>query len=112
LLKRYFDDKEKVEMRSLVWLDRVRAPGFPDDIKCLVYDEKTKNGEWVWARLLHQYAEHRFICRLLNEPFKEFGVHKGDTISVLAVIKGNETSCICTGKAELIGQDRVSKLQD
>lgn len=96
----YYDDEEKMEMRSLTWLDQVRAPGFPDDIKCLVYDEKTKNGEWVWARLLHQYADCRFICRLLNEPFKDFGVHKDDTISVLAVTKDNETSCICTGKAE------------
>lgn len=107
----YYDDEEKEEMRSLIWLDQVRAPGFPDDIKCLVYDEKTKNGEWVWATLIHQYADYRFICRLLNEPFKEFGVHKGDTISVLAVIKSNETSCICTGKAELIEKLRGGKFE-
>ncbi len=110
MLKIYNDDKEKAKMRSLLWLDQVRAPGFPDDIKCLVYDEKTEYGEWVWARLMHQYAENRFICRLLNEPFKEFGVHKGDTIAVLAVIQENETSCICTGKAESIGKLRVEKI--
>lgn len=35
----------------------------------------------------------------------------GDTISVLAVIQENETSCICTGKAELIGKLQGGKIE-
>jgi hypothetical protein len=61
-------------LRALPLLDPVRAPGYPDDIKCLLFDKTgSKDGEWIWAKVIRQDGDGLFLCRLINEPFQDFG---------------------------------------
>lgn len=83
------EDNAVLPLRSLSLLDPFRAPGFPDDIKCLLLDDtRGKDGEWVWAKLIRQAADGLFVCRLLNEPFQDFGLHEGDLLKVAVSERG------------------------
>jgi len=80
----YYENTEPLRaLRALPLLDPLRAPGYPDDIQCLLYDKTgKKDGEWVWARLFRQESDDIFFCRLQNEPMQDFGVHAGEEICV------------------------------
>jgi len=101
-LQYYCDGDDAVRpLRSLSLLDPLRAPGFPDDIKCLLFDDtRGKDGEWIWAKLIQRAADGLFVCRLLNEPLQDFGLHEGDLVHVAVSERGDGLASICVGKAE------------
>ena len=100
-LEHYYEGEESTQaLRAITRLDPVRAPGFPDDIKCLLYDSTgAKDTECVWAKLLRQLDNDLLVCRILNEPFQDFGLHEGDLVKVAATEAEGDLVCICVGKA-------------
>ena len=71
---------ENVEKtRTLTFLDPVRQPFSPDDIRVFLLKEGIEpEGRWVRIRDLDG---HTFIGELLEEPEADFGYHKGETIA-------------------------------
>jgi len=103
-LQHYYAGEETTRaLRALPLLDPVRAPGFPDDIKCLLYDTAVKEGECIWAKLVRREADDLFVCRLLNEPFQDFGLHQGGLIRVAVKAHEDGLICVCIGKATANG---------
>lgn len=93
-----------IPLRALCQLDPIRAPGFPDDIKCLLVDKAGRNRpEQVWAKLLRQTQEGIFVCQVLNEPFQDFGIRELDLICVQVMEDEKGLFSVCLGKAETDG---------
>lgn len=80
----YYDPEKLHEIRNRVDLDQFRAPGYFDDVSIVLFLEDDEHvPEIVWVRL-EEMAEDgtTFEGVLLNEPDADFGVHKGDTMTV------------------------------
>lgn len=79
-----YDAGEAVEeLRSdkYLCLDNYRNALFPDDVQVLLISEE--NGiEKVWVRLTFDSETNGIFGELLNEPYKDFGCHKGDLIGI------------------------------
>lgn len=77
-----YDTRNKnLEMlRAFDFLDSSRYPGYPDDVKVLLYKENIPS-EWIWVRCRDiNNADRLLLGELLNEPYGPFGVHKGNII--------------------------------
>lgn len=84
-------------IRKLEWLNPLRAPGYPDDIKVIIGSPEKKQ-EVVWARMERKLDANMFECTLLNQPQDDFGVEKGNRVAVrLKKVKGGVIS-MCVGK--------------
>ncbi|MBI1282469.1 MAG: hypothetical protein GC179_30360 [Anaerolineaceae bacterium] len=77
----YDNNEEYRKLRHYSVIDRLRAPGFPDDIKFAMIAPGRKIEE-VWGRLERRIGEITFECELLNTPYQDFGVKAGDRIVV------------------------------
>lgn len=79
LLKLYDRDPEISQSREFEFLDHLRDKYCVDDV--LVYlmkDDLEPEGCWVRIEGL---MEHSFIGTLLNEPYQDYGHHKGERIT-------------------------------
>jgi hypothetical protein len=95
----YQGDETMRVLRALPLLDPVRAPGYPDDIKCFLFDRNgSKDGESIWAKVIGQGGDGCFLCRLLNEPYQDFGVHEGEMVSVALAEQEDGLVAVCLGK--------------
>ncbi|NLI75805.1 MAG: hypothetical protein GX442_05105 [Candidatus Riflebacteria bacterium] len=79
---------ETAPIRRLAWLDPLRCPGYPDDIRFRLA-RRGMQAEVVWGtawRLAGEDAEGFTLieCELLNEPNQDWGVHAGDRVLVRA----------------------------
>lgn len=77
-LKKYDADEKLEETRKLGFLDELRSPQFPDDVKVVLMKEGLKPEE-VWVHMTEP-GDHEIIGVLLNQPYQDYGVNKGDTI--------------------------------
>ena len=84
---------EYKELRGREDLDPFRAPGYFDDVEVILGETTfAVPPEKVWVRLDGiTENENTFRGELLNQPYGDFGVNKGDPIDVLFV-KGNDGS--------------------
>lgn len=83
MVRSVYDTKNphKEQIRSLLFLDGSRHPVYPDDIAVhLLRDGNQPEQVWVRGNYL---TEHEIRGELLNEPYADFGVHKGDSIQVI-----------------------------
>ncbi len=79
---------ETAPIRRLAWLDPLRCPGYPDDIRFRLA-RRGMQAEVVWGtawRLAGEDADGFTLieCELLNEPNQDWGVHAGDRVLVRA----------------------------
>ena len=94
---RYYDSPDLRIIRNFTWLDPFRAPGFFDDIMAILPGKDKDVPEIVWVRLFRYYPDtHRFHGILLNEPFRDYGIHRNDTIDVQTVGKPGEMNLIAS----------------
>lgn len=91
-LKQY-DVTENVEKsREFEFLDEFRESQYPDDLLVNFVKDGLK-GEQCWVRLT-DLGDHEFIGTLLNQPYQDYGVNKGDTIP-FHIQKVGEDKLIC-----------------
>jgi hypothetical protein len=70
-------------IRELAWLDPFRAKGFFDDVMATLPGTGGDVPELIWIRLVRYVRDpDSFHGILLNEPFRDYGVHRNDTIEV------------------------------
>ena len=91
-LKQYDVSEDLEKSREFDFLDGCREPSFPDDVRVVFLKQGLKQEE-CWVRLTG-LGDHVLIGRLLNQPFQNFGVNEGDTISFY-VHKESDDKIIC-----------------
>jgi hypothetical protein len=92
---RYYDSPDLRIIREFTWLDPFRAPGFFDDVMAILPGKDKDVPEIVWVRLFRYVPDiNRFQGILLNEPFRDYGIHRNDTVDVRTVGKPGEMSII------------------
>jgi hypothetical protein len=71
-------------IRELIWVDPFRARGFFDDVITILPGIGKNVPELVWVRLEKYLPEiDRFHGILLNEPFRDYGIHRNDFLEIL-----------------------------
>jgi hypothetical protein len=80
----YYELEALQAVRKRVDLDRFRAPGYFDDVSVILCsNDRELIPEGVWVRLEGQSDDGTsFQGTLLNEPYSDFGVHEGETVTV------------------------------
>ena len=87
----YYEPEQLQEVRKRTDLDRYRAQGYFDDVSVILLSTGGEIvPEGVWVRLERQSDDGATLRGiLLNEPYSDFGVHEGDTITV-RFVEGEE----------------------
>ena len=94
---RYYDSPDLKIIREFTWLDPFRAPGFFDDIMAILPGKDQEVPEIVWVRMFRYFPDTNwFKGILLNEPFRDYGIHRNDTVNVQTVGKPGEMSLIAS----------------
>lgn len=93
----YFKNEGFEFFRGMDVIDELRHPDFPDDLRVLFMKEGQEGVEICWVRSM-DVAEDHVIGKLLNEPYKDFGVHEGDTIPFGIVKDGEDYVCVYIGE--------------
>ena len=94
---RHYDPPDLRIIREFTWLDPFRAPGFFDDVMTILPGKDKDVPEIVWVRLFRYYPDTNwFKGILLNEPFRDYGIHRNDTVEVQTVGKPGEMSLIAS----------------
>ena len=83
--KQYMSNEKIEDLLDIEILDPFRHPAFPNDLLVTLHNPDYEKCERVWVRLDEQIeslqnGEEVFKGRLLNEPWKDFGVHGGEVI--------------------------------
>jgi len=79
-----YESPDLKAIRDLVWLDPFRAHGFFDDVITILPGMGKNVPELVWVRLEKYLTEiDRFRGTLLNEPFRNYGIHRNDHLEIL-----------------------------
>lgn len=80
----YYEPEPLQAVRKRTDLDRFRAPGYFDDVSVILYSKDREIiPEGVWVRLEGRSNDGAsFRGTLLNEPYSDFGVHEGETLTV------------------------------
>jgi len=82
------------ESRNFDFLDSLRDELYIDDVKVELVHADHEN-ETVWVRIEDLDPEERgFVGTLLNEPYQNMGVHKGDTLEFYCALN-EEFEQIC-----------------
>lgn len=105
--KFYGPDEELVDTRGDAFLDHLRHPYFPEDVRVLLHIEGTGD-ELVWVTLKGYSDENEFYYgKMLNEPDTDCGNHNGDLVAFLPVrFKGEgELALVTTPKLKLVAGD-------
>ncbi len=86
---------EDVEQFREIWMiDSLRHQVFPDDIMvALPPDEPEGDPEFIWAHLAG-IDEHYTIVRLLNEPYRDCGCHRGDLVKIRYLARGDDVLAV------------------
>lgn len=92
MLEMYETPEDVKESRTFGFLDDFREQSFPDDVKVQLIKEGLKTEE-CWVRITG-LGNHRLIGVLLNQPFQNYGVKKGDTIN-FSLREKEDKSLIC-----------------
>lgn len=83
---RFYETPDLRTIRELEWLDPFRAKGFFDDVMTVLPRIGENVPELIWVRLMrYDVAADRFLGTLLNEPFRDYGIHQGDTLEVQTI---------------------------
>lgn len=83
---RFYSTPDLKTIRELEWLDPFRAKGFFDDVMTVLPRIGENVPEIIWVRLIrYEGATDRFLGTLLNEPFRDYGIHKGDTLEIQTI---------------------------
>ena len=94
---RHYDSPDLRIIREFTWLDPFRAPGFFDDVMAILPGKDKEVPEIVWVRLFRHFPDTNwFKGILLNEPFRDYGIHRNDIINVQTVGKPGEMSLIAS----------------
>lgn len=80
----YYEPEQLLAVRKRTDLDRFRAPGYFDDVSVILCsNDRELIPEGVWVRLEGQSDDGASLQgTLLNEPYSDFGVHEGETVTV------------------------------
>lgn len=92
LLKEYEASEKLEDTRKMDFLDSLRSLQYPDDVKVVLRKDGLKPEE-VWVSLTEP-GEHELLGTLLNQPFQNYGVNKGDTIG-FNVEETDEKKLLC-----------------
>jgi hypothetical protein len=87
-------------LRSSRFIDPIRAPGYPDDIRVGLSRPGMKGVEMVWARMERSDDDVHIECTLLNQPFESCDVSAGDRIDVVLMKEGEDLMAVCVGPWE------------
>ncbi|WP_321508193.1 hypothetical protein [uncultured Methanoregula sp.] len=80
---RLYETPDLAFIRSFGWLDPLRAHGFFDDVMAVLPAKKGDVPEFIWVRLSRYIPKtDRFSAILLNEPFRDYGIHRSDSLEV------------------------------
>jgi len=94
---RHYDSPDLRIIREFTWLDPFRAPGFFDDVMAILPGKDKDVPEIVWVRLFRYFPDTNwFKGILLNEPFRDYGIHRNDIINVQTIGKPGELSLIAS----------------
>ena len=93
----YFKNEGLEFFRGMDVIDELRHPDFPDDLRVLFMKEGQEGVEICWVRSMDVAGDH-VIGKPLNEPYKDFGVHEGDTIPFGIVKDGEDYVCVYIGE--------------
>lgn len=74
------EQRALLEARKIKGLDPARNFVHPDNVYVPLY-KKDHELELVWVKCLHT-EENAIVCRLLDDPKDDFGVHEGDEVSL------------------------------
>lgn len=91
-LKKHFDDEALEKTRKFGFLDGLRDPQFPDDVKVRLMREGV-DPEDVWVRMTAP-GDHEIRGIMLNQPHSNFGLNKGDEVG-FNVHEMEDKSIIC-----------------
>lgn len=78
-LKKYDASEQVEESRKFAFLDSCRSNEYPDDVEVLLLKKGLKK-EKVWVTITG-LGDHCIVGKLLNEPFQEFGISEGESIT-------------------------------
>jgi hypothetical protein len=79
-----YESADQKNIRGLDWLDPFRAHGFFDDVMTILPGIGNNVPELVWVRLEKYLPDiDRFRGTLLNEPFRDYGIHRNDHLEIL-----------------------------
>lgn len=94
-------DVEELRSEKYEYLDQFRHELYPDDVRALLF--KKGNGmEEVWVRLMFANGKELFGT-LLNEPYQDYGCHKGTIIGLVITETKEKQVLIFNGRtAELV----------
>ena len=76
----YHGDKSVLPTRDIIEIDHLRNSCYPDDIQVLLRKDGLET-ECPWVRL-RKIKDNEVYGVLLNEPFKNFGVHANDEVLI------------------------------
>lgn len=98
------DMVEDLRSETYAFLDQYRNEFFPDDVQALLYSEK--NGiEQVWVRLTFMTMNDEIFGELLNEPYRDYGCHKGTLIELTEAKAGEDKVLVFTGRMAEMKKD-------
>lgn len=81
-----YEPADLAVVREFTWLDPFRAPGFFDDVMATLPRKEGHVPELIWVRLSRfMPGKNRFSAILLNEPFRDYGVHRNDPVEIQVV---------------------------
>ena len=94
---------ENLRSKKYEFLDPFRNELFPDDVRVLLYSKE--NGvEQVWVRLILTHGKE-FFGLLLNEPYQDYGCHKGTIIGFVLTKSGEKSVLIFNGRTAVIKKE-------
>lgn len=80
MIHKYYRDNEGVlATRRAEALDHLRSRDFPDDVRVLLTSKDCPNEE-VWVRLMGIEEPGYPYGWLMNEPYSDYALHKGDVL--------------------------------
>jgi len=96
-VEQFYESSVLVPIREREDLDQFRAPGFFDDVEAILAPKNLEGpSEKIWVRLRGiTDNENMFRGVLLNQPYGDFGVNEGDSVTVFLFKKNNKSYLIC-----------------
>ncbi len=80
---KYYEPSEAVgTLREKEFLDPIRHPLYPDDVKAYLIGPNGDDAELVWLRLC-DFEDDTVYGTMLNEPINDWGVHEGDKLPLV-----------------------------
>ena len=81
--------------RELTEIDHLRNQNYPDDVEVLLLDESLPM-ERVWFTLLGFTESGDLVGSLLNEPYADYPVHRGDKMALAPTNDANGVLMLAT----------------